>query len=147
MRVVPGAILLAVATILAAPVFTRAEPVKSTDVSTVILSVSPRTVRWATVYKHPDPADHDPYYHVEVIEKEQGSPPWQFKRLAAHLVVTADALDRSRLRQKAKTYFYKDLEFRIAHRAWRTQPLIQRGTGVCRTTILECVGAAGNRRP
>jgi len=64
MRIVPGTILLAVATILAAPVFTRAEPVKSTDVSTVILSVSPRTVRWATVYKHPDSADHDPYYHV-----------------------------------------------------------------------------------
>ncbi|MGZ2506417.1 MULTISPECIES: DUF5086 family protein [Rhizobium] len=39
----------------------------------------------------------------------------QFKRLAAHVVVTADAFDRSRLRQKAKTYFYKDIEFRIAY--------------------------------
>ncbi|WP_245503706.1 DUF5086 family protein [Rhizobium leguminosarum] len=67
--------------------------------------------RWATAHKHPEPADHDPYYHVEVVEKERGSPPWQFKRLAALVVVTADALDRNRLRRKARTYFYKDIEF------------------------------------
>ncbi|MDV4162907.1 DUF5086 family protein [Rhizobium leguminosarum] len=71
--------------------------------------------RWATAHKHPEPADHDPYYHVEVVEKERGSPPWQFKRLAALVVVTADALDRNRLRRKARTYFYKDIEFRIAY--------------------------------
>ncbi|WP_334545843.1 DUF5086 family protein [Rhizobium leguminosarum] len=39
----------------------------------------------------------------------------QFKRLVAHVVVTADAFDRSRLRRKARTYFYKDIEFRIAY--------------------------------
>ncbi|MGO6674595.1 DUF5086 family protein [Rhizobium leguminosarum] len=82
-----------------------------------------------------------------VIEKERASPPWQFKRLAAHLVVTADALDRSRVRRKAKTYTYKDIEFRIAYRAWRAQPLMQQEAGVCRTTILECVDAADNMRP
>ncbi|NZD64100.1 DUF5086 family protein [Rhizobium sp. WYCCWR 11290] len=146
MRISPEAILLAVATILGAPVFARAEAVKPPDVSTVILSVSPRTVRWATVHKHPEPANHDPYYHVEVIEKERASPPWQFKRLAAYVVVTADALDRSRLRRKAKTYFYKDIEFRIAYRAWRARPPMQQEAGVCRTTILECVDAADNMR-
>ncbi|PDT02584.1 DUF5086 domain-containing protein [Rhizobium chutanense] len=142
-----GTILLAVATILAAPVLVHAEAVKPPVVSTVILSASPRIVRWATVYKLPDPADHDPYYHVEVIEKERHTPPWQFKRLAAHMVVTADALDRSRQRQKVRTYFYKDIEFRGSYRAWRAQPLRQREAGVCRTTILECIGAAGTIAP
>ncbi|MDR9803145.1 DUF5086 family protein [Rhizobium hidalgonense] len=57
-------------------------------------SLTTRTVRWATVYKIPD--DH--YYRVEVIEKERHAPPWQFKRLAALIVVPADALEKGRLR-------------------------------------------------
>lgn len=139
------AILLAVATLLGAPV--RAEPANQPVGSHVILSVSPRVVRWATVHKVPNPADHDPYFHVEVIEKERKAPPWQFKRLAAHIVVAADALQRSRLDTKAKTYFYKDIEFRIAYKAWHAQPRAQQEAGICRTNILECVTPAGNRRP
>ncbi|RFB88591.1 DUF5086 domain-containing protein [Rhizobium leguminosarum bv. trifolii] len=109
-------------------------------VSTVILSLSPRTVRWATVYKVPDPADQDPCYHVELIEKERHTPQWQFKRLATHLIVTAEALERSRLEQKAKTYIYKDIEFRIGYQAWRELSQEQREAVVCRTAILECNG-------
>ncbi|WP_259666928.1 DUF5086 domain-containing protein [Rhizobium lentis] len=41
------------------------------------------------------------------------------------------------------TYFYKDIEFRIAYQNWRTRPHAQREAGVCRTTILECVGVVG----
>ncbi|MBB2682495.1 UNVERIFIED_ORG: hypothetical protein GGE13_004337 [Rhizobium etli] len=89
-------------------IWARAEPLERPTISVIILSVSPRTVRWATVHKAPDPGEDDPYYHVEVIEKERRTPPWQFKRLATHVVVTADALNRSRSRQKARTYFYKD---------------------------------------
>lgn len=98
--------LLAAVIIFGAVVSTRAEAAEQQVVSTIILSISPRTVRWATLYKVPDPAEDDPYYHVEVIEKDRRSPPWQFKRLATHLVVTADALKRSRQNHKAKTYFY-----------------------------------------
>ncbi|WHO75807.1 DUF5086 family protein [Rhizobium sp. BT03] len=147
LRIGLGAVLPAVAALLGGAIFAHAEAAKRPAVSTVTLYVSPQTVRWATVYKVPDPADRDPYYHVEVIEKERHTPPWQFKRLATHLVVTAEAMDRSRLKQKIKTYFYKDIEFRIAYRAWREQSLAQRETVVCRTAILECVGAGGSMRP
>lgn len=146
MRIGLGVILLAVTTVLGAPVLLRAEPGEGSLPSTVILSVSPRTVRWAAVHTRPARSDRDPYYHVEVIEKERRTPPWQFKRLAVHLVVTADALERSHLRQNAKTYFYKDIEFRIAYQGWRGQPLTQREAVVCRTTILECVGAGDDTR-
>ncbi|ULJ81948.1 DUF5086 domain-containing protein (plasmid) [Rhizobium sp. C104] len=140
MRTGLGAALAAVAALLGGSVLAHAEAARPPAVSTVILSLSPRTIRWVTIYKVPDPADHDPYYHLEVIEKERHTPPWQFKRLAAHLVVTAAALDRSRLRRKAKTYFYKDIEFRIADKAWRQQSPAQREAMVCRTAILECIG-------
>lgn len=136
-------VLFTVAAILGQAILARAEPVERPTISAIILSVSPRTVRWATVHTAPDPGEDDPYYHVEVIEKERRTPPWQFKRLATHVVVTADALNRSRSRQKARTYFYKDIEFRIAYQNWRAQPRPQREAGVCRTTILECVGVAG----
>lgn len=65
---------------------------------------------------------------------------------ATHVVVTADDLDRSRVRRKAKTYFYKDIHLDRLQ-AWRAQSLMQREVGVCRTTILECVDAANNMRP
>ncbi|EJT02414.1 DUF5086 family protein [Rhizobium sp. CCGE 510] len=139
LRIGLGAVLPATAVLFGGTVSADAAAAKRPAVSTVILSLSPRTVRWATIYKVPDPADHDPYYHVEVIEKERHTPPWQFQRLATHLVVTAEALDRSRLKQKAKTYFYKDIEFRISYRAWREQPPAQREAVVCRTAILECI--------
>ncbi|ANL76081.1 hypothetical protein AMC83_PE00669 (plasmid) [Rhizobium phaseoli] len=137
--------LFVIAAILCQTTWARAEAVERPIISVIILSVSPRTVRWATVYKLPDPGEDDPYYHVEVIEKERRTPPWQFKRLATHVVVTADALNRSRSRPKARTYFYKDIEFRIAYQNWRAQLRPQREAGVCRTTILECVGIAGRR--
>lgn len=138
-------VLFTVAAILNQTILARAEAVERPTISAIILSASPRTVRWATVHKAPDPGEDDPYYHVEVIEKERRAPPWQFKRLATHVVVTADALNRSRSRQKARSYFYKDIEFRIAYQNWRVQPRPQREAGVCRTTILECVGIAGKR--
>ncbi|MBB2830765.1 UNVERIFIED_ORG: hypothetical protein GGD51_000866 [Rhizobium esperanzae] len=98
-------VLFTVAAILSQTILARAEPVERPTISAIILSVSPRTVRWATVHKAPDAGEDDPYYHVEVIEKERRAPPWQFKRLATHVVVTADALNGSRSRQKARTYF------------------------------------------
>ncbi|WP_259667715.1 DUF5086 domain-containing protein [Rhizobium lentis] len=92
------------AIISGAAVSAPAAAAERSTVSTIILSASPRTVRWATVCKVPDPAEHDPYYHVEVIEKERRTPPWQFKRLATHVVVTAAALERSRQRHKANLF-------------------------------------------
>ncbi|WP_311044319.1 DUF5086 family protein [Rhizobium lentis] len=135
--------LLTAAIISGAAVSAPVAAAERSTISIIILSASPRTVRWATIHKVPDPAEDDPYYHVEVIEKERCTPPWQFKRLATHVVVTAAALKRSRQRYKAKTYFYKDFELRIAYQNWRTRPHAQRKAGVCRTTILECVGVAG----
>ncbi len=64
----------------------------------IVLSVSPKMVRWADVYKvRPERAD-DPYYHVRVIERQKGWKVWQFNELAFHMAVT-----RKRCRRAAST--------------------------------------------
>jgi hypothetical protein len=107
---------------------------------TVILSVSGAIVRWATIHRVPDSADgDDPYFHVEVFERKRGKPPWQYRLLALHMAVTPEALLRSRLNRKARTYSYKPVESLFAYDAWRKAPREQRDASVCRTRILDCI--------
>src|SRR5690606_39380718 len=81
----------------------------------IVLSVSPKMVRWADVYKvRPERAD-DPYYHVRVIERQKGWKVWQFNELAFHMAVTPKALQASRIDKKVKIYSYKDVEIRSAY--------------------------------
>ncbi|MBB5550917.1 DUF5086 family protein [Rhizobium lentis] len=63
-------VLFTVAAISGQTIWARAEAVEQPTISAIILSVSPRTVRWAAVHKAPDPGEDDPYYHVEVVEKD-----------------------------------------------------------------------------
>ncbi|MEP7456065.1 DUF5086 family protein [Phyllobacterium sp. SB3] len=103
----------------------------------LVLSVTPHKVRWAAVYNSPQ--NNDPFYHVQVFEKDRGSKPWVYKLLALHLVVTPEALAASKQGKQAKVYQYKDVEFRYAYRAWLNDPVERRKTPVCRTSILDCL--------
>lgn len=111
---------------------------------TVVLSVSPSTVRWADVYKVAGRSD-DPYLHVRVLEKKKGTAPWVFKELAHHLVATPQALEASRIKRKAKTYAYKDVEFLASYHRWLDDPAIRAETPVCDTDILSCVKRGGSQ--
>jgi len=105
----------------------------------IVLSVSPKTVRWADVYKvRPERAD-DPYYHVRVIERQKGWKAWQFNELAFHMAVTPKALEVSRIGKKAKIYSYKDVEIRNAYHRWLDDPATRSEVPVCDTNILSCV--------
>ncbi|MFS8145145.1 DUF5086 family protein [Rhizobium sp. R635] len=130
--------LTLVAALMGAPVHAQQQT------ETIILSVSAKTVRWADVYKTTGRPD-DPYFHVRVIEKEKGTEPWVFKELAHHLVVTPQALDASRIKRKAKTYAYKDVEFLGSYRRWLDDPAIRAATPICGTDILSCVKRGGSQ--
>ncbi|AGS26112.1 hypothetical protein NXC12_PE00600 (plasmid) [Rhizobium etli] len=96
-------VLLAVAAIWGQTSWARAEAVgRPTD---IILSVSPRTGRQATVHKVPDPGEDDPYYHVEVIVKERRTPPWQFKRLANPCLGHGQCVEQKPLATKSQDLF------------------------------------------
>lgn len=106
---------------------------------TVILSVSPKLVRWAEVYKFQPVRTDDPYYHVRVIERQNEWKIWQFNELSSHMAVTAKALAASRISKKAMTYSYKDVEIRSAYRRWLDEPETRSDAPVCNTDILSCL--------
>jgi len=106
---------------------------------TLILSDTPKLMRWAVVHQQPDSAHNDPYFHLEVFEHKKGDKPWVFKRLAQHMVITPEALNKSRNGKKAKTYAYKDVEFWITYKHWRDTPESRAETPVCETSIADCL--------
>jgi hypothetical protein len=83
-----------------------------------VLSATANAVTWANVYQKPSTPSDDPYFHVRVFEKKKGTDPWFYKLVARHLVVTPEALEKSRTGEKAKTYSYNDAEFRYLYRDW-----------------------------
>ncbi|WP_176038753.1 DUF5086 domain-containing protein [Brucella tritici] len=103
---------------------------------TIILSVSPKWVRWADVYKVQPERPDDPYYHVRVIERQKD---WQFNELASHMAVTPKALTASRVSKKARTYNYKDVEIRSAYHRWLDDPATRSEVHVCGADILSCL--------
>ena len=106
---------------------------------TLILSDTPKLTRWAVVHQQPDSAHNDPYFHLEVFEHKKGDKPWVFKRLTQHMVITPEALNKSRNGKKAKTYAYKDVEFWITYKNWRDTPESRATTPVCQTSIADCL--------
>lgn len=105
----------------------------------IVLSVSPKMVRWADVYKvRPERAD-DPYYHVRVIERQKDWKVWQFNELAFHMAVTPKALQASRIDKKVKIYSYKDVEIRSAYHRWLDEPATRSEVPVCDVDILSCI--------
>ncbi|MEN0100553.1 MAG: DUF5086 family protein [Brucella pseudogrignonensis] len=127
--------------ILAPAALTFAAPIVNaqTPDRTIILADTVKLTRWANIHQVPDPAHNDPYYHLEVFEHKKGAKPWVFKRLAHHMVITPDALDKSRTQKQAKTYAYKDVEFWITYKHWRDNPESRAQTPVCETTIIDCL--------
>lgn len=106
---------------------------------TLILSDTPKLTRWAVVHQQPDAAHNDPYFHLEVFEHKKGDKPWVFKRLVQHMVITPEALNKSRNGKKAKTYAYKNVEFWITYKLWRNTPESRAETPVCETSIADCL--------
>ncbi|MBM7327601.1 DUF5086 domain-containing protein [Agrobacterium sp. S2] len=106
---------------------------------TIVLSVSAKWVRWADVYKLQPERPDDPYYHVRVIERQKDWKVWQFNELASHMTVTPKALTASRVRKKARTYNYKDVEIRSAYQRWLDDPATRSKVQVCDTDILSCL--------
>jgi len=106
---------------------------------TIILSVSPKWVRWADVYKVQPERPDDPYYHVRVLERQKDWKVWQFNELASHMAITSKALTASRVSKKARTYNYKDVEIRSAYHCWLDDPATRSQVQVCDTDILSCL--------
>ncbi|MBA8837439.1 DUF5086 family protein [Ochrobactrum sp. RH2CCR150] len=108
----------------------------------VIFADTPKVTRWAAVHVTPDETVGDHFYHVEVFEHPKGAKPWVFKRLSQHMVITGEALEKSRITSRARTYAYKDVEFRIVYKHWLANKQEQAQTPVCKTTIEECLKVA-----
>lgn len=107
----------------------------------VVLPAPPGTVRWATVYKILPERPDDPYFHVQVFERRNGSKPWVYKELVFHMAVTPKALEASRTGKTAKIGNYKDVEIRSDYRRWLDDPAARARVPVCDTDILSCVKA------
>jgi len=113
---------------------------------TLIVSDTSKRTRWAVVHQHPDATHNDPYYHLEVFEHKKGDKPWVFKRIAQHMVITPEALNKSRNGKKAKTYAYKDVEFWITYKHWRDTPESRARTPVCESSITDCLQQASEQK-
>ncbi len=110
----------------------------------IVIADTPKITRWAAVHQLPDAEANDAYYHVEVFEHEKGEQPWAYKLLSRHMVITGTALEKSRIPSKAKTYNYKDVEFRILYKHWLGSPEAQAKLPVCETTVNKCLKNAPN---
>jgi hypothetical protein len=97
-----------------------------------LLGPSDGIERWLVV--HAVPSDHDPAFHVEVLQAEIGDPAWKFRRLAPHMAVSEAALRRSiRGRSSRKEPYPEAYEY--AYESWRKD-----GQGkTCTTTVIQCL--------
>lgn len=136
----PGQIFAALLSMLSLLTVTAKAEFQREDV--VIFADTPKVTRWAAVHVTPDEAAGDPYYHVEVFDHPKGAKPWVFKRLSQHMVITGEALEKSRIKSRARTYTYKDVEFRIVYKHWLNNRQEQAQAPVCKTTIEECLKVA-----
>jgi len=76
-------------------------------------------------------------YHLEVLERRVGDPPWKLRHLAPHLAVTTAALRASILKPLRKGSVYPE-SFDAAYARWRE--LEARGAApVCDTRIDRCL--------
>jgi hypothetical protein len=89
--------------------------------------------RWLVIHNL-DAAAAEGLYHVEVMERAAGAPPWQFRHLAKHMAVTGAALRASVIKPLKKGAVYPE-SFDAAYAEWKSQ----RGAPICRTTITECL--------
>ncbi|MDH7793447.1 DUF5086 family protein [Ochrobactrum sp. AN78] len=135
----------AAAALIALP-FLLSSPNAETLDRVVILTDTPKITRWAVIHQEPDPAHNDPYYHLEAFEHKKGAQPWEFKRLAHHIVITGEALEKSRNNKRAGTYAYKDVEFWVTYKMWRDNPEIRAQTPVCETSLKDCLERATDQK-
>lgn len=76
-------------------------------------------------------------YHVQVLERTIGSPPWQFRSLAAHLALTEAALRASIVGVASERPVYPET-YESGLKAWRD--LSARGDApLCTTEVTKCL--------
>ncbi|MGI8397429.1 DUF5086 family protein [Agrobacterium deltaense] len=78
----------------------------------IVLSGSPRSARWADVFTGSSSTLDAPNFRVRVFEKEQGT---DLRRSGSWLLISSScpkAWPASRIKQRAKIFAYKDIEFR-----------------------------------
>lgn len=124
----------------------RAETQADPNDRVVIVADTPKMTRWAVIHQAPDPAHNDPYFHLEAFEHKKGAKPWVFRRLAHHMVITSEALEKSRNKKRAGTYAYKDVEFWVTYQIWRDNPESRAQTPVCETNIKDCLERATDQK-
>jgi hypothetical protein len=88
--------------------------------------------RWLVV--HALPSDHDPAFHIEVLQAAVGDPPWKFRRLTPHMAVSEAALRHSIRGPSSRKEPYPEA-YQYAYESW-----LKDGNGkTCTTTVLECL--------
>lgn len=100
------------------------------------LSSQAGTHRWLIIHSK-EQKDALPLYHVEVLERKSGEKPWHFKRLAAHMAITEEALKRSVIKPLDKGAVYPE-SYEAAYAEWK-KINAQGVAAVCRTSVNECL--------
>jgi hypothetical protein len=94
------------------------------------------TVRWLVI-QDLAAGKESGVFHVELLERKKADPAWRFRRLAAHMAVTAAALRVSVGKPLRSGRVYPE-HFEQAFAEWRKQQ--EAGTAtVCERNILDCL--------
>jgi hypothetical protein len=96
------------------------------------LDTSDGIERWLVV--HAVPSDHDPAFHIEVLQAAIGDPAWKFRRLVPHMAVSEEALRRSIHGRSSRKEPYPEA-YDYAYESWRKDG---RNT-ICTTTVTQCL--------
>jgi len=95
--------------------------------------------RWIVIHNL-DEARQSGIFHIEVLEREDGKPDWEFRRLCSHMALTQEALEHSVLRPLEKGAVYPE-SFDDAYAAWKREAADGEAP-VCSSSVAECLGRA-----
>lgn len=76
-------------------------------------------------------------YHIEVLARPTGEPAWRVDRIAPHMAISAEALQRSIVSPRDKGAVYPE-SFNDAFRAWQAENSGEGGQ-ICTTSVQECL--------
>lgn len=101
-----------------------------------ILPAVPGELRWVNL-KEPSQNSADGILHIEVLARAPRGKPWAFKRLAAHMAITEQALQASVVKAGSYGGVYPESYYE-ARKRW--DALAAEGKApVCTTTLLDCL--------
>jgi len=94
------------------------------------------SIRWIEIHDL-DPSRATDLYHVQVLERAEGSPPWQFRSLADRMAITASALRASIIGVAREKSVYPE-NFESAYRKWKELEGAGRAA-VCTSEVAKCL--------